>query len=209
MPMVKISEDYSFTGPKGKSFSLADLFEGRKQLIVYHFMFDPEWTAGCVGCSFLGDHIPLHLSHLNSRDTTFVMVSRAPIDKIEAFQTRMGWNHIPWYSSNGSTFNYDFHATQDESVRPVMYNFMDKETLVSKGWKIFSKGEQPGISVFVKEGAELFHTYSAYSRGVDHLVMTAGLLDLTPLGRQDGGEKGGKTFPYHDEYTEEELKGAA
>jgi len=209
MPIVKVAEDYSFTGPDGKTLTLADLFEGRQQLIVYHFMFDPSWKAGCVGCSFLADNIPVQLSHLQSRDTTFVLVSRAPIDKIKAFQSRMGWAHIPWYSSESSNFNYDFHATQDEEVRPVMYNYMDKPALEKKGWSIFAKGEQPGFSIFWKDGGDVFHTYSAYSRGTDHLRMTSGLLDFTPLGRQNDSQKGGKQFKYHDEYTDDDLKGAA
>lgn len=208
MPLVKVTTDYSFTGPEGKTFSLPDLFEGRQQLIIYHFMFDPSWDAGCDGCSFLADNIPPTLSHLNSRHTTLALVSRAPIDKIEAFKSRMGWSHIPWYSSYGNDFNYDFYSTQDESKRPVSYNYMDKKALTDKGLKIFTKGEQPGISIFwyCKDKQEVYHSYSAYSRGLDHLLMTTGLLDFTPLGRQDDGQKGGKDFKYHDQYTEEDLK---
>jgi predicted dithiol-disulfide oxidoreductase (DUF899 family) len=209
MPLVKVTTDYSFTGPGGKTLSLLDLFEDRQQLIIYHFMFDPSWDAGCSGCSFLADNIPLTLSHLNTRDTTLVVVSRAPIEKIEGFKSRMGWSHIPWYSSYGSDFNYDFHTTQDEAKRAVSYNYMDKKTLTDKGWEVFTKGEQPGFSVFwnCKNTKQVYHTYSAYSRGIDHLLMTTGLLDFTPLGRQDGGKKGGKDFKYHDQYTEEDLKG--
>jgi predicted dithiol-disulfide oxidoreductase (DUF899 family) len=211
MPLVRVATDYSFTAPGGKTMVLAELFEGRQQLIIYHFMFDPSWDAGCSGCSFLADNIPPTLSHLNSRDTTLALVSRAPIDKIEAFRSRMGWSHIPWYSSYGNDFNYDFYTTQDESKRPISYNYMDKTTLTDKGLAVFTKGEQSGFSVFwyCKDKKEVYHSYSAYSRGTDHLLMTTGLLDFTPLGRQDDGQKGGKDFKYHDQYTEEDLKGQA
>jgi predicted dithiol-disulfide oxidoreductase (DUF899 family) len=208
MPMTKVTQDYTFHGAGGKSFSLADLFAGRKQLLIYHFMFDPSWTAGCSSCSFMGDEIPQHHEHLHALNTTFVMVSRAPIEQIEAFKKRMGWT-MEWYSSEGSMFNYDFHVTQDESVREVEYNGASKEVLEGKGMKFFTRGEQPGLSVFYKEkeGGEVFHSYSCYSRGVDRLPMTTCLLDLTPLGRQDNPEKKGMT--YRDEYTEEALKGTA
>lgn len=209
MPMVKITEVYDFTSLEGKKLTLTDLFGGRKQLMTYHFMFDPSWEAGCTGCSFLADNVPVELSHLQARDTTFVFVSRAPIEKLKAFQKRMGWEHIPWYSSESSQFNNDFYATQDEDVRPVMYNFDDKTTLEKKGWKEWTKGEQPGLSVFWKDGEEVFHTYSTYARGPEHLLMIPGLLALTPLGKQDEGMKGGKPFKYHDLYTVDDLKGSA
>lgn len=118
--MVKVTSDYTFMGPNG-AVKLADLFDGRKQLIVHHYMFAPEDETGCPDCSFLADNLPTHLEHLNSRDTTLVFVSRAPFEKIAAFKERMGWR-FPWYSSEGGMFNYDYHVTNDEQVAPVMYN---------------------------------------------------------------------------------------
>src|SRR5262249_10200439 len=123
LPVTEVTKDYAFEGRDGQA-SLEDLFEGRRQLIVYHFMFDPSWTAGCKHCSFLADNIG-HLSHLHARHTTLVLVSRAPWAKIQPFHARMGWA-TPWYSSSGSDFNYDFHVTQDESRGPVSFNYKDK-----------------------------------------------------------------------------------
>ena len=118
--MVKLDKNYTFTGPDGP-VKLSELFEGRKQLIIYHFMLGPEDQAGCSGCSFLADNLPAHMQHLNSRDTTLVLVSRAPHENIKIFNDRMEWP-FKWYSSDGQTFNYDFHATNDEKVAPIMYN---------------------------------------------------------------------------------------
>jgi predicted dithiol-disulfide oxidoreductase (DUF899 family) len=199
-PMVKLDKEYIFEGPNGK-LSLADLFEGRKQLIVYHFMLAPDAKA-CPGCSFLADHIP-HLSHLNFRDTTFVAVSRAPIEEIGAFKKRMGWT-FPWYSSYGSGFNYDFHVSLDESVTPVVYNYKDKEQMVKEGKKWQASGEQPGLSVFLREGEGVLHTYSTFARGLERILSTYGLLDITPLGRQEGDGMG--AWSLHDEYGQEKGK---
>jgi predicted dithiol-disulfide oxidoreductase (DUF899 family) len=171
-------------------------------------MFDPDNTAGCSSCSFVADNLP-HLSHLNSRDTTFVAISRAPIDKISAFKNRMGWT-FPWYSSYGSPFNYDFHVTIDESKRPIEYNFADKETLEKKGAKYNMQGEQPGLSCFVMgvegeggmEKGVVYHTNSTYARGLDELLGTYHLLDQTLLGRLE--KAGVSEFMYHDEYEGEE-----
>lgn len=195
LPMVKLDKDYKFTGPLG-SVSLRDLFNGREQLIVYHFMFDPEWDAGCIGCSFFGDHVPT-LCHLKHKDTEFVVVSRAPLAKIEAFKKRMGWT-FPWYSSAGSDFNYDFHATLDKSIRPVMYNYTTKEVPggASKG------GDVSALSVFFKQDDNVFHTYSTFARGIDKLLATSTLLDLTPLGRRDL-PMGPGSYKYNDQYDEE------
>ncbi|PMD48908.1 DUF899-domain-containing protein [Hyaloscypha variabilis F] len=196
LPMVKIEKEYTFDGPNGK-VTLADLFDGRKQLIVHHFMFGPENEVGCEGCSFMADNMPSHPSHLKARETTMVMVSRAPLAKIQAFQKRMGWKY-PWYSSFGTDFNYDFHVTNDEAVAPVQYNYKDKEEILqlsNAGNRLAIKGEAPGLSVFLSEDGEVFHTYSSYARGHDALLVTNKLLDLTPLGRQDGVE-----LKYHDEY---------
>ncbi|HUP00967.1 MAG TPA: DUF899 domain-containing protein [Gemmatimonadota bacterium] len=178
LPMVKIDKDYAFEGPDGKA-SLLDLFEGHRQLIVYHFMFDPSWDEGCPSCSLLVDNIG-HLSHLHARDTSLVVISRAPIDKIEAYKARMDWK-FPWYSSFGSDFNYDFHVTIDASVVPAEYNYAS----LDDDWT----GEVPGISVFLREGTNVFHTYSSYARGGDLLLGTYNYLDLTPLGRQEDWEE--------------------
>lgn len=162
LPMVKIDKEYLFEGPDGKA-SLLDLFDGRCQLILYHFMFDPSWDEGCKHCSNLVDNLPSRLARLHARDTSLVLVSRAPLAKIEPFKTRMNWT-VPWFSSYGSDFNYDFDATGDG-------------------------GEKPGISVFLREGETIFHTYSTTARGVDILLGTYNYLDLTPLGRQEDWEK--------------------
>lgn len=198
--MVKV-EDYKFTGPDG-TVSLGDLFQGRRQLIVYHFMFDPAWDGPCRSCSFCTDQMPKFPEHLNSRDTTLVFVSRAPFDKLAATQEKMGWDRdwMKWYSSNGSSFNYDFNVTVDEAVKPAEYNFTSKATFMEKGMPQHTSGEQHGFSVFLKDGDDIYHTYSCYGRGPDHLLTTYGLLDLTPLGRQDVKGRPGLGFLYHDEY---------
>ncbi|PMD29774.1 DUF899-domain-containing protein [Hyaloscypha variabilis F] len=204
LPHVKVDKPYIFQGPNG-SLTLADLFEGRKQLIIYHFMLGPDDTEGCIGCSFLADNIPVYLQHLHSRDTTFAMVSRAPLEQIEAFKKRMGWT-MPWYSSAGSDFNYHFHATNDEGVVPVMSNWEDKKTLEEKGKLFFTRGEQSGLSAFVfGPQGDVYHTYSGYERGIDGLCVTNQLLDLTALGRQDMLPKGIKALGWlhHDRYNGE------
>lgn len=186
LPMVKIDKDYIFEGPAGKA-SLLDLFEGRRQLIVYHFMFDPAWDEGCPSCSFLVDNIG-HLGHLHARNTSLALVSRAPLSKIAPFKKRMGWT-IPWYSSFGSDFNYDFHVTLDEAVAPVEYNYANKTELVGKREDYFTQGESHGLGVFLHDGDNVFHTYSTYARGADLLVGTYNYLDLTALGRQEDWEE--------------------
>jgi predicted dithiol-disulfide oxidoreductase (DUF899 family) len=203
LPMVRVDKAYVFAGPEGEA-SLLDLFGGRRQLITYHFMFDPEWDAGCRGCSRLTDNIG-HPAHLNARDTSLVLVSRAPLPKLLSFKERMGWT-VPWYSSHGSDFNYDFHVTIDASVAPVEYNFRDKTELSRAGFDL--AGEVPGVSVFLRDGDAVFHTYSAYARGTDLLTGTSNYLDLTPLGRQEYWEEpagradspAGGWWRLHDEY---------
>ena len=186
LPMVRIDKEYVFDGPGGKA-RLLDLFEGWRQLIVYHFMFDPSWDEGCQSCSFVTDNIG-HLAHLHARDTSLVLVSRAPLAKIEPFKKRMGWT-FPWYSSFGSDFNYDFHVTMDETVAPVEYNYRGKVELIQKGESFFTEGESHGLSIFLCDGGDLFHTYSTYARGTDLLVGTYNYLDLTALGRQEDWEE--------------------
>lgn len=211
LPMVEIEKEYEFEGPTGK-MNLLDLFEGRQQLIVYHFMFDPEWNEGCSSCSVWADQIARgHLNHLHSRSTTLALASRAPFHKIKPFKERMGWT-FPWYSSYGSDFNYDYHVTTDESVAPVMYNYRDKATLEHLGQNYHTKGEQPGLSCFLRDGNVVYHTYSSYGRGGEQVGGAYYFLDLTALGRQEeweepkgrftrlGAQAGSGKIRYPDEY---------
>jgi len=199
LPMTEIDKNYVFTGPEGKA-SLADLFDGRRQLITYHFMWRHEASGfpgedqGCPTCSVLVDSIG-HQSHLHACDTTLVLVSRAPIASIERFRQRMGWS-LPWYSSDGSDFNYDFHVSFDTDITPIEYNYQDQATLERTAPCIRSGPDGPGISVFMRDGDRVFYTYSAYSRGLDQLLGTYQYLDLTPLGRQRYVSE----FPHHDQY---------
>src|SRR3712207_4707386 len=160
LPMVRIEKEYVFEGPDGKA-SLLDPFDGRRQLIVYHFMFAPSWDEGCSSCSAGADEISNGLlNHLHARDTTFVYVSRAPLAKIEAYKASKGWT-FPWYSSYGSDFNYDFYVTLDRSRGADAYNYAPVDF----------DGEMPGQSCFLRDGDEVFHTYSSYARGAE---MTGG-----------------------------------
>jgi predicted dithiol-disulfide oxidoreductase (DUF899 family) len=195
LPMTEVTKDYIFTGPGGQ-VSLADLFDGRRQLITYHFMWRhaesgfPGEDQGCPTCSFLADSIG-HLSHLHACDTTLVLVSRAPIASIERFRKRMGWA-VPWYSSYGSDFNYDFHATLDAAVAPVLYNYRTQAELVrlDPEWASEGSTEMPGFSCFLRDGDAIFHTYSTYARGTEQAgADTYALLDLTALGRQEDWEE--------------------
>jgi len=191
--MVRIEKPYFFEGPEGRA-SLVDLFAGRRQLMVYHFMFDADgpppgqsgapWEEGCPGCSFAADQVP-HLAHLHARDTSFVMISRAPLAKIKPFKARMGWT-MPWYSSFGSDFNYDFHVTLDEAKGSDEWNYRKATELVASGKIPSTKGELPGLSVFFRVGENVYHTYTSYARGLEVLIVTYQLLDLTPLGRGEG-----------------------
>ncbi len=180
LPWVKVDKIYVFEGPNGNE-TLADLFEGRGQLIVYHFMFGPEWNEGCPSCSFNMDHTDGALLHLAQRDVTFVAISRAPLSKIEAFKRRMGWR-FNWVSSYGNDFNYDYHVSfrTDEMTRgKVYYNFEMSE---------FPSEEAPGITVFYKNRTgDIFHTYSSYARGTETVVGTYNYLDLVPKGRDEDG----------------------
>jgi predicted dithiol-disulfide oxidoreductase (DUF899 family) len=188
LPMREVTTDYRFTGPDGE-VSLRDVFEGRRQLVVYHFMFQPEWDAGCPSCSFVVDNIG-HLAHLHARDTTLALVSRGPYPLLAAYRERMGWR-VPWYSSAGTSFNYDFHVTVDAAVAPVEYNFRDEQQLIEaegEAWRGWA-GDQPGVSTFLRDGDRVFHTYSAYARALDALMGTYTWLDLTVLGRQEEWEQ--------------------
>jgi predicted dithiol-disulfide oxidoreductase (DUF899 family) len=192
LPMVEIVEDYSFDGPDG-TVSLLDLFEGRRQLVVSHFMFDPRWDDGCRSCSAGADEMSEgYLRHLHTRDTTLVYVSRAPLEKIEDYKRRKGWT-FPWFSSYGSLFNYDFHVTLDESVRPAEYNYRSRADWEALGDADFIDEdppvEMPGLSCFLRDGDRVFHTYSTYGRGSEQLGGSYYMLDLTALGRQEEWEE--------------------
>src|SRR5262249_39151522 len=196
LPMVKVEKEYTFEGPTGRA-TLRDLFERRRQLIVYHFMFDPSWDEGCKSCSHLADNFAGILIHLAARDTSFAVVSRAPLAKIESFKKRMGWT-FPWFSSFGSDFNYDFHVTLDEAEGSAEYNYESSAKLLQAGKIWFAKGELPGMSVFLREGDTVFHTYSTYQRGLDLFLNTYNFLDATPLGRQEAGDRIQAWIRHHD-----------
>lgn len=191
LPMVEVVKPYTFKGRDGE-VTLADLFDGRRQLIVYHFMWMGD--AGCSSCSMVADNMG-HPAHLGAADTNLVMVTRAPWPDIDRFQQRMGWS-TPWYSSCDSDFNFDFHVTNDPEVAPVEYNYLNQAELEAKGMDYALTGDNPGLSVFLRDGDRIFHTYSAYARGCEALVGTYTYLDLTPLGRQLHITE----FPHHDTY---------
>ncbi|MBD1874408.1 DUF899 domain-containing protein [Nodosilinea sp. FACHB-131] len=193
LPMVKLEKTYTFEGPNGET-SLLDLFEGRHQLLVYHFMFDPEWENGCTGCTGLVNALG-DLSLLGDRDTTFVLISRAPLAKLEQYKARQGWT-LPWFSSFDSDFNYDFHVTLDAAVAPVHYNYRDQEEQEQH----FMQGESHGMSVFFRIDDEVFHTYSTYARGCESLTDAYSLLDLTPYGRQQDFEDSPAGWPQRPTY---------
>ena len=195
LPMVKVETSYMFDTADGRR-SLADSFEGRSQLIVYHFMMGPGWAEGCPSCSFLMDHLDGVLPHLANRDVTLVAVSRAPLAEIDAFKRRMGWQ-FPWVSLYGTAFNRDFHVsfTKDEVASGKMhYNYAEQ---------LFPSEEGPGFSVFVTNAqGDIFHTYSTYGRGGESVLGTYHLLDLVPKGRDEDG----LPFPmawvrHHDRYS--------
>ena len=178
LPMVAIDKAYAFQGPDGRC-TLAELFEGKRQLMVYHFMFGPDEDEGCAACSLVADNFASSIVHLAALDTAFVVVSRAPIEKIERFRKRMGWT-FPWLSSFGTDFNYDFQSTLDE--KHAVYNYAPVSAQ-PEGRP--HEGEREGLSVFLRDGDRVFHTYSTYQRGLDAIMNTYNLLDLTPLGRQE------------------------
>ena len=188
LPMTRVEKPYEFTGTDGPA-TLLDLFHGRRQLIVSHFMFDPEWDEGCPSCTAGADEMSDGLrEHLAARDTTLVYVSRAPIEKLTKYRLDRGWT-FPWYSSLGSDFNYDFHVTLDEAVAPVEYNFRPRNELIAEdpAWEGWS-GEQPGLSCFLRVDDDVFHTYSSYGRGAEWTGGSYAFLDLTALGRQEAWE---------------------
>lgn len=194
LPWEKVDKQYSFDGPAGK-VTLAELFENRSQLMVYHFMFTPEWDEGCVHCSFWADHYDSVGVHLNQRDVSLVVISRAPLAKIESFKKRMGWK-FKWVSAFNSDFNYDLHVsftTQELNHKAAYYNY----TITDPGDE-----DREGLSVFYKDNSgAIFHTYSCYARGIDMLNGTYHFLDLVPKGRDEDGPEGPQAWvEYHDSY---------
>jgi len=178
LPWVRVEKDYSFEGPAGKR-SLVELFDGKSQLIVYHFMFGPEKSAGCVGCSFWADAFDGMLPHLTQRDVNLVAISRSPLPKLGAFAERMRW-HFPWYTSQDDfSFDYGVAFSETQAANGATYNYGSRKA---------SAGEMPGISVFIRdEQGHIFHTYSCYSRGIDMMNPTYQYLDLLPKGRDETG----------------------
>ena len=194
MPWERVEKSYQFEGPNG-ALSLADLFDGRSQLIVYHFMFGPDWDEGCKSCSFMADNFNGILIHLNHRDVTFTAISRAPFAKIDAYKKRMGWS-FPWVSSYGCDFNFDYHVSftpEEIAEGEAYYNYGP--------WRI-GTSDEVGISVFAKnESGEVFHTYSCYARGTEMLNGAYHYLDLVPKGRdEDGFDFSMEWVRRHDQY---------
>jgi predicted dithiol-disulfide oxidoreductase (DUF899 family) len=195
LPWVKVTKTYAFEGPDGR-LSLADLFAGRSQLIVYHFMFGPGWDEGCKSCSYVADHLNAAAVHLPARDVAFAAISHAPHREFAPFQRRMGWD-FNWVSSHGTDFNQDFHVSftpAQLAQGEVYYNYSQRP---------FPLEEAPGLSVFARgaDGA-VYHTYSTYSRGLDPLIGTYQLLDLVPKGRDEDPEATMSWVRYHDRYAE-------
>jgi predicted dithiol-disulfide oxidoreductase (DUF899 family) len=192
LPMVEVEKDYVFDGPDGK-VRLIDMFDGRNQLLMYHFMFDPDWEEGCPSCTAGTDEISQGLlDHLHVRDTSYAMVSRAPLEKLERWKEQRGWKNIRWYSSFGTDFNYDFGVTIDESVRPGEYNFRAKPEFEARGDNFFDFDqpfEMPGRSCFLQVDGTVYHTYSQYARGLESTGGSYYFLDLTALGRQEDWEE--------------------
>jgi predicted dithiol-disulfide oxidoreductase (DUF899 family) len=189
LPMVKVTKEYSFDGPDGK-VSLLDLFQDKRQLIVHHFMFGPDWEKGCPGCTghvkALGD-----LSSLNDLDTRYVIVSRAPLAKLEEYKALNGWIH-PWYSSGEGDFNFDYNVSFKNGVKDTVYNYAPRSRE--------EEGEGPGMSAFFRLGDDVYHTYSVYARGLESITDSYDFLDLTPYGRQQDFEDSPEGWPQKPTY---------
>jgi predicted dithiol-disulfide oxidoreductase (DUF899 family) len=193
LPWVKLDQNYVFTGPNGR-VTMADLFEGRSQLIVYHFMFGADWGEGCAHCSFVADHFDGARVHLNAKDVSFTAISHAPWPEIAPFRQRMGWK-FPWVSSAGTSFNTDYHVSftpEQIASGKVPYNYAERP---------FPVEEAPGFSVFAKNAeGEVFHTFSSYGRGIEVLMGTYHFLDLVPKGRNESADTPMDWVRYHDRY---------
>ncbi|HEY2544892.1 MAG TPA: DUF899 domain-containing protein [Candidatus Acidoferrum sp.] len=198
LPWVKVDAKYEFETTSGKK-SLADLFGGKSQLVTYHFMMGPDWEQGCPSCSLIADHVDGVGIHLAQRDVRFMIVSRAPLGKVEEFKKRMGWK-FPWVSSFGSTFNFDFEVSvaKEDVGKEVVYNY---------AWSKFPSEERPGLSVFYKDSkGEVFHTYSMFGRGLEDLMSLYVVLDRVPKGRDEAGLPHGMAWVrHHDRYPESNI----
>ena len=192
LPWVKVDKDYAFDGPQGTE-TLSELFDGRSQLIVYHFMFGPDWEAGCKHCSFWADNFDRIIVHLNHRDVTMVVASRAPYHKLESYKKRMGWN-FKWVSSGNTDFNFDYHVSftpEEEAKKKAFFNYKIQDP---------DSSDREGASVFFKDAkGNVFHTYSTYARGIDMVNAAYHYLDLVPKGR-DESNLGPSWLCRHDEY---------
>jgi predicted dithiol-disulfide oxidoreductase (DUF899 family) len=196
LPMVKIDQDYVFEGWNGR-VTLADLFEGRRLLYVHHFMWIDASDTGCPRCTEAADigFTPAMLSHLHARDVTFAAIARAPWPRLEAYRSSHGWT-FPFYSSHGTTFNHDLRVTLDQAKPALEYNFKDKHELLATGIpEQMLNGDFPGNSVFLRDGSDVYHTYSAYARGLDQLFLPYNFLDLTVYGRQEAWEDSPPGWP--------------
>lgn len=184
LPMVEVTKDYRFSGPEGNDLTLLDLFKGRHQLIVVHFMFGPDWDEGCPSCTAGADErSPGLQEHIENRDTTLVTVARAPLPKIEAYKAKRGWT-FPFYSSYGSDFNFDYDVSFDHDKPVVRYNYRE-----IGGVPTGTADEAPGVSCFLRDGDRVFHTYSTFARGMEQTGGSYYFLDLTALGRQEEWEE--------------------
>lgn len=189
LPMVKVDKEYTFEGPEG-TVTLLDLFQGKRQLIVHHFMFGPDWEAGCPGCthhvSAIGD-----ISSIEERDTRYVIVSRAPLEKLEAYKKLKGWNR-PWYSAGEGDFNFDFNVSFKDGQPEAVYNYAPRGR--------DGEGEGPGMSIFFRLGNDVYHSYSVYARGLEAITDAYDFLDLTPYGRQEDFEDSPEGWPQRPTY---------
>lgn len=190
LPMVKVDKEYTFQGKEGEK-SLLDLFKGQQQLIVYHFMFGPDWEKGCPGCTSYVDALG-DVSDLSTKSISFVFVSRAPLEKLQAYRQERGWD-IDWYSSFGSDFNYDFDVTLDPAKGATTYNYKELENGEADD-------ERPGTSVFFRIGNDIYHTYSCFARGGESTTDSYRLMDLTPFGRQEDFEDSPEGWPQKPTY---------
>ena len=200
LPWIEVNKEYVFEGPNGKQ-TLSELFDGRSQLLVYHFMFGPDWEAGCPSCSFWADNFNGIILHLNHRDVTMVVISRAPFNKLSEYQKRMGWN-FKWISSYNTDFNFDYHVsfTQEKlDQKKAFYNYVEQDT---------HSPEREGVSIFFKDQTgRIFYTYSAYERGVDILNTAYNYLDIVPKGRDENDHEFHQFWVRrHDEYNDSKLK---